>query len=231
MAYKRSSDEIFIKGTIKTVAEIGIENMRTKHVADYAGFTEATMYRRFSTKEILLRDAFLSVDKKISAVLTQSAFIRNPEKTPFELGVYAVWHKVYRYLIEHREETIFLIRYRYSSLYTEEVRNMRQAYNGEFDKAYEVFEKRFGKTEHFYRGFLINYIFEMTLGFAEKIITGKIEDDKDTEERIWLAVSSAVKSWTLQQEAVIEDNQDYCFPAKGANKCLKTKQEHTGRIL
>lgn len=42
VAYKRSSDEIFIKGTIKTVAEIGIENMRTKHVADYAGFTEAT---------------------------------------------------------------------------------------------------------------------------------------------------------------------------------------------
>ena len=68
----------------------------------------------------------------------------------------------------------------------------------------------------------------MTLGFAEKIITGKIEDDKDTEERIWLAVSSAVKSWTLQQEAVIEDNQDYCFPAKGANKCLNTEQENKG---
>lgn len=90
MAYRRASDEIFIEGTIKTVAEIGIENMRTKHVADYAGFTEATMYRLFPTKTILLRDAFLSVDKKISDILTQSSFIRNPEKTPFELGVYAV---------------------------------------------------------------------------------------------------------------------------------------------
>ena len=229
VAYKRSSDEIFIKGTIKTVAQIGIENMRTKHVADYAGFTEATMYRRFPSKEILLREAFLSVDEKVSSILTQSAFIRNPDDTPFELAIYAIWHKVFRYLIEHREETIFLIRYRYSSLYTEEVRKMRQAYNGGFDRAYGVFEKCFGKTEHSYRGFLINYIFEMTLGFAEKIITGKIEDDKDTEERIWLAVSSAVKSWTPQQEAVIEDDQDYCFPAKGANsKCIKINQEHIG---
>ena len=55
VAYRRASDEIFIEGTIKTVAAIGIENMRTKHVADYAGFTEATMFRRFPSKEILLR--------------------------------------------------------------------------------------------------------------------------------------------------------------------------------
>lgn len=228
MAYRRASDEIFIEGTIKTVAAIGIENMRTKHDADYAGFTEATMYRRFSSKEILLREAFLYIDKKISSILTQSSYIRKPDDTPFELAIYAIWHKVFRYLIGHKEETIFLIRYRYSSLYTEEVRSKRQAYNGGFDKAYAVFEKHLGCSDCSYRGFLINYIFEMTLCFAEKIITGKIEDDKDTEERIWLAVSSAVKSWTLQQEAVIEDNQDYCFPAKGANKCLNTEQENKG---
>ena len=196
MTNRRSSDEIFIEGTIKIVAAIGIENIRTKQVADYAGFTEQTMYRRFPSKEILLRDAFLCVDKRISAILTQSAFIRNPGKTPFELGIYATWRKVYRYLIEHREETIFLIRYRYSSLYTEEVRNMRQAYNGGFDRAYAVFEEHFGKTAHSYRGFLINYIFEMTLGFAEKIITGKIEDNEITEKSVWLAVSSAVDQLT-----------------------------------
>lgn len=58
MAYRKSTDESFIEGAIKTVAEIGIENTRTKQVADYAGFTEATMYRRFPSKELLLREAF-----------------------------------------------------------------------------------------------------------------------------------------------------------------------------
>ena len=93
MASKISSDEIFIEGTIKTVAAIGIENMRTKYVADYAGFSEQTMYRRFPSKEILLRDSFLFVDKKVSAILTQSAFIRKPDDTPFELAVYTIWRK------------------------------------------------------------------------------------------------------------------------------------------
>lgn len=200
MAYKRSSDEIFIEGTIKTVAAIGIENMRTKHVADYAGFTEATMYRRFPSKEILLREAFLNIDRKISSILTQSAFIRKPDDTTFELAIYAIWHKVFRYLVEHKDETIFLIRYRYSSLYTNEVRDMRQVYNGGLDRVYEVFEKHYGNAAHSYRGFLISYIFEMTLVFAEKVVTGKIEDSEATEESVWLAVSSAVDQLTRHPE-------------------------------
>ena len=192
VAYRRASDEIFIKGTIKAVAELGIENMRTKHVADYAGFTEATMYRRFSSKEILLREAFLYTDKKISDILTQSSYIRKPDDTPFELAIYAIWHKVFRYLVGHKEETIFLIRYRYSSLYTEEVRSKRQAYNGGFDKAYAVFEKHLGCSDHSYRGFLINYIFEMTLCFAEKIVTDLLEDTEETERIIWMCVMNSV---------------------------------------
>lgn len=105
------------------------------------------------------------------------------------------------------EETIFLIRYRYSSLYTEEVRSKRQAYNGGFDKAYAVFEKHLGCSECSYQGFLINYIFKMTLRFAEKIIAGKLEDNGDTERGIRPAVSSAVKSWVLQEQKYTNDGQ------------------------
>lgn len=191
---------MFIEGTIQTVAEIGIENMRTKHVADYAGFSEATMFKRFPSKEILLRDTFLYIDGQVSDILTQSAFLRNPGSVPLELGLYATWRKVYRYLVEHREEAIYLIRYRYSSLYTDEVRNMRQAYNGGFDSAYDALEKYFGNEMKACRGFLVNYIFEMTLGFAERVITGKIEDNQDTEDIAWLAISGAVKSWVRKQE-------------------------------
>ena len=199
MGYRRSSDEIFLEGAIKTVAEIGIENLRTKHIADYADFTEATMYRRFPSKDVILREAFLYADKQISNSLTQSAFLRKTDEIPFDLALYATWRKLYRYLIEHKEETIFLIRFRYSSYYTDEVRDMRQAYNGGFDRVYRVFEKHFGKAANACRDFLINYIFEMTLGIAEKVISGKLEDDQDTEYRGWMAVSSVLKAWTGQQ--------------------------------
>ena len=207
MSYRRSSDEIFIEGAIKTVAEIGIENLRTKHIADYADFTEATMYRRFPSKEAILREAFLYVDKRISNILTQSAFIRKPEDKPFESAAYAVWHKIYRYLIEHEEETVFLIRYRYSSYYTDEVRAMRQAYNGSFDRVYAVFDKYFGCTDHSRREYLFNYIFEMTLCFTEKVVTGKMEDNRESEQGVWTAVSSVAKTWALQQRGDVSEEQ------------------------
>ena len=199
MANKRAYDEMFIEGTIKTVSEIGIENMRTKHVAEYAGFSEATMFKKFPSKEILLRDTFLYIDKRVSDLLTQSSFLRNPGNVPVELGFYATWRRIYRYLVEHKEETIFLIRYRYSSLYTDEVRNMRQAYSGRLDRVYDALEGYIGNVMPARRVFLANYIFEMTLGFAEKVITGKIEDSQDTEDLAWLAISGAAKSWARKQ--------------------------------
>ena len=192
---------MFIEGTIQIVSEIGIENTRTRDVAKYAGFSEATMYRRFPTKEILLREAFLIIDKRLSDLLTESDFIQKPGDSPFEPGIYRVWQTIYHYLIDHREETIFLIRYRYSSLYTDEVRSMRQAYNGGFDNAYQVFENKYGSVKHSYQGFLVNYIFEMTLCFAEKVISRKLEDCEETEDCIWLAVSSAAKALTRDRKA------------------------------
>ena len=77
---------------------------------------------------------------------------------------------------------------------------MRQAYNGGFDRAYQVLEKFYGNNIGTYRGFMVNYIFEMTLCFCEKIISGKIEDSPETEYSIWLAVNNSVKSWTGKPE-------------------------------
>ena len=196
MAYKRAMDEMFIEGAIRTVAAVGIENTRTKDVAEYTGFSEATLFRRFGTKEGLLKSTFLSIDKEISDILMESAYIRDPDDTPFELALYAIWRRVYHYLLEHRDETIFLIRYRYSSLYTDEVRSQREAYNGGFEKAYAVFEQHFGSFKHTYRGFLINYIFELTLCFAEKIITGKVENIPEVERSVWAAITAALKVMT-----------------------------------
>lgn len=196
---KRAFDEMFIEGAIHVVAECGIENARTKQMADYAGFSEASLFRAFGTKEGILRSTFLYIDKKLSDIISRSEFIENPLSGDFTPQFYSIWHKTFRTLVTNKEETIFLIRYRYSSLYTNEVRSMRQAYNGGFDKVYEVLEKKFGATTgttNSYRGFFVNYVFEMTLCFAEKIITGRIKDTPETEKHIWMAIDAAVKGFT-----------------------------------
>ena len=193
MAYKRAFDDVFIKGAVHTVADVGIENTRTKDIAGRTGFTEATMYRIFPTKELLLREAFLYIDKQVSDILSQSDYVLHPDNTPVELAVYAIWRKVYRYLLDHKEETVFLIRYRYSSLYTDEVRGMREAYNGGLDNACDVFEQNLGELKGTSWQMLIANAFEVTLCYAEKIITGRLEDTKETEKSIWTVIMKMIE--------------------------------------
>lgn len=197
---KKAFNELFIEGAIDCVARLGIENTRTKMIADYTGFSEATLFRAFGTKDGILESAFLYVDKRISDILIKSDLTKATSNEEFETKLRAVWHAVYRHLIDFEKETLFLIRYRYSSLYTMEVRSKRMAYTGGFDKANYIFEKFFGNIPASYRGFFISYIFEMTLCFAEKVITGRIEDNSLTERQAWNAVFAAVKSITVSPD-------------------------------
>lgn len=200
MALKKACDDIFIESTIRLVSQIGIENTRTRDVAEMAGFSEATLFRHFETKEDLLNRTFLYVDEELSNILTKNAYIRQPDNTPFEFALYHIWHQIYRFLLDHPEETIFLIRFRYSSLYTNEIREKREAYNGAFDRAYEVIERALNLAGGTYRGVLVNYIFEVTLCFTEKIINGRIEDNESIEYKIWTSVYTALKTFANMKE-------------------------------
>ena len=194
MGCKRAFAEIFIDSTVCCVAESGIENLRTKDVSLQSGFTEATMYRLFSTKDELLRTSFLTIDKRVSDIVTKNIYIRNPDQTPFDLAMYAMWHRVYRYLIEHGKETVFMIRYRYSSYYTEEIRNSRELYNGAMDQVYETFERELGAGAETDWAVRLDSAFDLMLCCAERIVTGQAADSDETELGIWNVVSNAMKA-------------------------------------
>lgn len=189
----KANEEMYFLSTIQIVAEAGLENLRTKDVALRTGFSEATLFRYFESKDQLLISTFTYVDRKLSDVfLNHLSYIAQAEVENFNEYLHLAWHDIFRYLIDNPDETIFLIRFRYSAMYTDEVRSLRQAYNGNFEEAYALFEKYFGKPRHTYRGFLINYIFEITLCFAEKVITGKLENTFESENNIWIAVQAAI---------------------------------------
>lgn len=181
-----------LESAIRLVAKNGMENIRTKEIAEDVGISEGTMYKHFKSKNEILRDAFFLVDTRISSILTQSSFASSVNIENFWDMVHEIWEKIYSYLLSHEEETLFLIRFRYSALYTAELRKKRQAYNGMFDEIYKSLEKIHTLPPDIYRGFLTSYIFEITLCFAEKYVTGRIPEDDSLEDNLWNAVKGAV---------------------------------------
>lgn len=189
----KATKELFMEKTIAAVARVGMENLRTKMVADAAGFSEATMFRFFADKDEMLCETFLEVDSRISNMFLACFKPKEFEESNFEEALYAIWKSVFSYLLTNPEETLYLIRFRYSALYTDEIRKKRMAYNGSFEKAYEYIFERNASSKDTYQGFLINYLFEMTICFAEKVISGRIRLTGEMELRLWDAISAAAK--------------------------------------
>ena len=187
----KATKELFLEKTIQAVAQVGMENLRTKMVADYAGFSEATMFRFFPDKDKMLCDTFLEVDRRVSEVFLNGFKPEEFETKSASEILHDSWLRIYSYLITHRDETLYLIRFRYSALYSDEIRAQRMAYNGAFNKPYEYLLKAGLLGKETYRGFLINYLFEMTLCFAEKIVSGRLANSPEMEEQMWKAIYAA----------------------------------------
>lgn len=190
----------YYDATIKMVYKLGLESLRTKHIACEAGYSEASMYGLFKCKEDILRETFFEVDRRLSSILLESPLVDRMEELGFLNAAEQIWREVYRYLLEHKEETIFLIRYRYSAYYNEEIRNQRMSYNGSYDKVYDVTDKYLGKTSIYYRGFLVGWMFEVTLCMAERVIMGHMKDTQELQDNLWLMIKAAVTTGVFKKD-------------------------------
>ncbi|MCQ2420565.1 MAG: TetR/AcrR family transcriptional regulator [Clostridia bacterium] len=164
-------------------------------VADSANFSEATMFRFFSNKDEMLCETFLEVDRRMSNVFFDLFDPEKFEKLAFKDALFEIWEGIFSYLLSHKEETLYMIRFRYSALYTDEIRSKRMAYNGSFAKVYEHIFERNAVGKDTYQGFMLNYLFEMTLCFAEKVVTGRVQLSEEMKERLWNVIFAAAEAF------------------------------------
>ena len=197
---RNTSREIFLEAVITEVAECGLENLRTKNIAVRAGYSEAMMFRYFSSKDEMLQKAFLVVDHRVSSIISSGAYLKRLRESgsdeAFAAIAHEAWQAVFHYLLEHPSDTLYLLRFRYCALYNEEIRSQRQAYSGAFDEIYSVLQTRFGAPVNTSRGFVLNYSFDLTLCLAEKIVSGRIKFTQEVEERLWATIRAAVLTIT-----------------------------------
>lgn len=190
---------LLMESAIRLVAQNGLENTRTKQITDACEYAESTLYRYYKGKDDILLDAFLAVDRRVSALLDTYIHLAGGELKDFDRQVHSIWHIVYRYLIDHKEETLFLIRYRYSSYYTDEVRSRRRAHSGAFSVVYDQISQQFGIADIETSEFILNYSLEIMLCFAERIIAGRMPDNADTEQKIWRVAKGAIMGFLKKE--------------------------------
>lgn len=177
-----STKEKLKRSAVKVTVESGMDLVTTQSIAKMAGCSEAMIYRFFKGKNELLTEVFLEIDSILSNFLLQN---KNISVANLDEGLKESWHNIWRWLLDHPDETLFLIRFRYSSLYTDETRNKRLGHDGSFDAFNQIIDARFGSPTFSYSGFIFNYLFEITLSFAERVALGRFVDNENVEQYIW----------------------------------------------
>ncbi|MBR0115326.1 MAG: helix-turn-helix transcriptional regulator, partial [Firmicutes bacterium] len=77
--------ERLINSAIDLTAEYGIENVTVRRIAEMLGYSEATLYRHFGSRDELLEEAFITVDAKISSRFLDSPYVKEAPTDIIEL--------------------------------------------------------------------------------------------------------------------------------------------------
>jgi AcrR family transcriptional regulator len=186
----------YIDETIEVTAERGLENVTVRRIAGKAGVSEAALYRHFEGKDDLVNESFLTIDKEVSELFLESFYANSYTGKDFEETLRLVWNDVFSFMLKEKSKTLFLIRYRFSSLFTDEVRKKRLINSERFTPVCRALAEKLGGSEEYYRNYAISYIFEVTILFSEKILLGRLAYSKELEDSLWQFLLNIIKNFS-----------------------------------
>lgn len=119
MLYEKDVNETrrreLISAAIKVIAENGLENTATNMICAESGINVAYIYRFFESKEDLIAKSFEYVDDEFLGVILENFHVLNYYSIDFEMRCRVLFMKCWDFLMTHKEQTVFYVRYYYSS--------------------------------------------------------------------------------------------------------------------
>lgn len=184
-----------IRGTVRTVSELGLENTTTDAICKTCGINVAYIYRFFEDKEDLIAKSFAYTDEKLLGVILKNYTVLNYESIDFESRCHVLFMKCWDYLINHRQEIVFYIRYYYSLSF------QKYAYEDHIERYRDLLEKMrtaFPKTADV--RLVMHHILDTLLGEAMKQTVDPKDDDNTAASKTFFLIFSVVKCYVKQEK-------------------------------
>lgn len=179
-----------INGSVRAVAESGLENTSTRLISDLAGINEAYIYRYFNSKEDLLAQAFAEGDTRFLNVILENFPVLHYSSIDYESRCSLLFQRCWDYIMSCPERVIFYIRYYYSSSF------QKYAYADHMDRYAIVLEKmRSAFPDTVDVGAIMRYVFDTLLGLALHQITNPHPDEALIAERSFQMLFSVVRTY------------------------------------
>lgn len=179
---EKESRSLMMNAAIKIVAERGFEGFTTKRWAATAGVAEGSLYYHFKSKDDLLEQAFFYIDQEIVGLYSDASDAFRKIRDLKDLKDYLIdgWKRYYYYLVEHPQKTVFYYRYLTSPRCNEKIQKSRMSYVLTFQKRLEDTKELRNLKDKINPEVLWMYIANTAVSFAFGVVTGAVENKKET---------------------------------------------------
>lgn len=109
------NEALLIQATMDIVAEKGLDGFSMKQVTNRVGVSEALLYKYFDTKDNLLLQCFMSVNRQISALFKAVKVPKTDDLSELAEFLHALWKKYFCFMVENGNRSLFYYAYREST--------------------------------------------------------------------------------------------------------------------
>lgn len=110
----KSTKNNLINATIDLVATHGLEGFSVSLLCDRVGLTKGALYAHYESKEELLYESFLQVNKEIAALFKEHSVPVITSKTKLENYLHDLWLQYFNLMLDNGNKSLFYYAYRES---------------------------------------------------------------------------------------------------------------------
>lgn len=172
--------DAFLKSAVHVVARDGLEKATTKAIAKEAGLNEAYIYKCYSGKDELLKEALHAEDANFAALLAETLPIMHDTFFSYKQRCFILWKRSWEFILQERDDCIFYIRFYFAAL------GIGSVYRKHVDSYRPLLER----IRHAFRptanvDMVIHQIFCTMLFFASRVMDGELEHNEATTEWVF----------------------------------------------
>lgn len=191
--------DAIIETTINLVAQNGLEGFSTRDLAKPLGISHTNIYSHFGSKDALLMECYLSINREIAKVFSSCVISEEMTKEEIIEYVHQHWKRYFRFMINNGNHSLYYYIYRDSSRLKDILmKNNQTAANdmGAFMVEFSKLANVAGLFDNIKPDYFWAYILDGTGIFVKHILRGNTDFVEDEDiETVWNLLIGGVRSF------------------------------------
>jgi len=180
---------------MKGVRLYGLEGVRVQNIAELAGLTSGAIYRHFESKDALILECFVTIDRQVAALfdnveIDTRAMLTNPAGT-----IKALWLPYFRFWTSRPDETVFYHRFRDSASFPQYAKTRDKSHFEHFIALIGVCRKVFPGLKRLNPDILWLHLLTGTVIYAKNVVEGVLPNTEATEDAVYQLLTAGFMSY------------------------------------